>query len=91
MKKFLSRTLLGLLAGYAMATLALAADADPSSRSEPAGVIVNTPTHDADRPQPIRWDRLEKSSVKRTTRKLPAVALPADITETTADTPAERK
>jgi len=92
MKKVLSQTFLGLLAGSMTATFALAADAGPRPRTKAAGITVNTSTNDAAQPQPIQWDRLEKSSVERTTRKRspPPVALPADVTEPAAKMPAER-
>lgn len=87
MKAVLTRSALALFATCLLSTPALA---NPSSRSTHAGVIMPVPdiTRDTARPQPILWDRVERTSIERDAKARKRVSPPAPAEST--DRPKER-
>lgn len=79
---------LGLFAACLLSTPALA---DPSSRSTHAGVIMPVPdiTRETARPQPIRWDRIERTTIERDAKARKRVTPPAAPAES-SELPKER-
>lgn len=84
----LTRGALGLFAACLLASPAVA---DPSSRSRDASVTMpaSAITRDTARPQPILWDRLERSAIERPAKTRKPV-LPPSVPAESAERPNER-